>query len=97
MCSLLQFHPYGKEFLILSLNLSSFSFKPLLLVLSGHSLIKTPSSTSLYDPFRDWKVSVRFPQNLKKNFLSYFTSLLLSFLGIPAHCRPQPSVRENEE
>lgn len=43
------------------LNLLSFSWNPLLLVLLQHTLSKSPSTALLQDSFRNWKAALRFP------------------------------------
>ena len=50
-------------FLLSNLNFPSFSLKPLLLVLSLHTLVKTLSSFFV-GPFRYWKAAMRSAQSL---------------------------------
>jgi len=59
-----------------NLNLSSFSFKPLPLVLSLQVHVKSRSPAFLYAPFSYWKAAIRLPHRLlfsgmnNPNFLS---------------------------
>ena len=51
-------------FLIYSLNLPSFSLKPLPLILSQQALLKSLSPSFLQAPFRYWQAAVRSPWSL---------------------------------
>jgi len=51
-------------FLIASLNLPSFSFKPPSFVLSQQALLKSPSPSSSQAPFGQWKAAIRSPCSL---------------------------------
>ena len=51
-------------FLISNLNLPSCSLEPFPLVLSLHTLVKSPSPSFLWAPFRYWKAALRSPWTL---------------------------------
>ena len=72
-------------FLTSNLNLSSFSLKPLCLVLLIHALVKSPSPAFLQAPFRYWKAALRCPWSLLFYRLNTHNSLSLSSLrrGVP--------------
>lgn len=66
----------GKHFFfIYNLNLLFFSLKPVPLVLSPHTLVK--SFPSFFAPFRCWKTALRYPQSLLFSILDHPNSLRL--------------------
>jgi len=60
-------------FLVSNLNLPSFSLQPFPLVLSVHTLVKSPSPSFLYAPFRYWKAAIRSPRSLLLVFSLFYS------------------------